>query len=205
MAISSLWHSLLGVDRHGAPVTDVYTWEASAPSSTLPSLRSTLDQSSYRERTGSYLHSSYPLAAWWYLRERSASVYRWIDLPGWVASEVFGVVGGWSIDMAAGSGLWNQDAGEWDDVTLSAVGLTADALGPIWTAPQPVGERAHVFGLTDAVVVPPYGDAACSSIGVGAVGPTVSALTAGTSGSLRVLLDKTSPAVPFGLWRFLDS
>lgn len=202
VAISSLWHSIVGVDRDGTPVTDVYTWESSAPAVTLPSLRTALDQSSYRERTGSYLHSSYPLAGWWYLRSRSGPAHRWIDLPSWVASEVLGVEGGWSVDMAAGSGLWNQDSGSWDDTTLSIVGLPVADLGPLWTAPQPVGEQAHTFGLAGAVVVPPYGDGACSSIGVGAVGGAVSALTAGTSGSLRTLLNGPPPTVPFGLWRY---
>lgn len=202
VAVSSLWHSLLGLDEHDRPCTDAYTWEASAPAITLDALAEQLDLLEYRSRTGSYLHASYPLAAWWYLRQRDVTAHRWIDLPSWVLSEVLGVEHGWSPDMAAGSGLWNQDLGVWDQVTADAVGMDITRFGDVWDQPRPVGERARDFGLDGALVIPPYGDGACNSIGIGAVGPSVGALTAGTSGSLRVLLQGDAPQAPFGLWRY---
>ncbi|WP_308797726.1 FGGY-family carbohydrate kinase [Agromyces silvae] len=202
VAVSSLWHSLLGIDQDGAPCTDVYTWEASAPDATLDTLAEHLDLLEYRRRTGSYFHASYPLAAWWYLRQQQVTAHRWSDLPGWLMAEVLGVEGGWSVDIAAGSGMWNQDLAEWDAPTAHAVGVDLSSLGAPWRESRPTGPRARTFGLEDAVVIPPYGDGVCNSIGIGAVGPTVSALTAGTSGSLRVLLDGDAPHAPFGLWRY---
>lgn len=202
VTFSSLWHSLVGVDESGAPTTPVYTWEAPSPDVTLDALGTTLELESYRRRTGSYLHASYPLAAWWYLRSEGVDADRWMDLPGWLAHETFGVAGGWSIDLAAGSGIWDQTKRRWDTVTAEAVRLDLSKLGEVWTEPQVVGDRGAELGLRGAVVIPPYGDGVCNSIGIGAVGPHVSALTAGTSGSFRVLLPGEAPATPFGLWRY---
>lgn len=202
VSISSLWHSLVGIDDSGAPETDVYTWEATAPDAALDGLAERLEPVGYRHRTGSYLHASYPVAAYWYLRSRGTESARWSDLPGWLAREVLGVDGGWSVDIASGSGMWNQAEARWDEETCTAIDLDPSRLGPIWSTAQEVGARASEFGLRGAVVLPPFGDGACNSVGIGATGPAVSALTVGTSGSLRMLVDAQVDETPFGLWRY---
>ncbi|BDI22563.1 FGGY-family carbohydrate kinase [Herbiconiux sp. L3-i23] len=203
VSVSSLWHSLLAVDEHDRPLTEVFTWESSGPDATLDGLFDRFAPEEYRASTGSYLHSSYPLAAYWYLRGTVPSSARWIDLSGWLMRQVFGVDTGWSVDLAAGSGIWNQDRAEWDATVLDAVDLDASALGPVWREPVSlVGDAASALDLSGAVLLPVFGDGVCNSVGIGAVGPTVSALTAGTSGSLRMLLGAEDVSVPRGLWRY---
>ena len=203
VSVSSLWHSLLAVDADDRPLTEVFTWESTGPNATIDGLYDVLDSEQYRASTGSYLHASYPLAAYWYLRGTVPADSRWVDLSGWLMRQVFGLNTGWSADIAAGSGLWNQDAASWDESVCDTVGIDAALLGSVWHSPvELTGLRASAIGLGGAHVIPVFADGVCNSVGVGAVGPTVSALTAGTSGSLRMLLSDENVSVPRGLWRY---
>ena len=201
VVMSSLWHSVLGVDATDAPVTRVFTWESTEPDAVVPQLAALLDAESYRARTGSYLHASYPLAGIRLLREQGADPARWSDLPGWLVRTVLGVDVGWSAQLAAGSAMWHQTRDVWDVETLAAVGVPEARLGEVWREPVELGAAAPA-GLAGARLLPVLGDGYCDSLGIGAVGPDVSALTAATSGSLRMILDGVLESAPFGIWRY---
>jgi gluconokinase len=65
-----------------------------------------------------------------------------------------------------------------------------------------VTAEAARFGLRGAVLHPVFGDGACNNIGVQAVGADTAALSAGTSGSIRLLLPDVIEDAPCGLWRY---
>lgn len=199
ISFSTLWHSVLAVNADDEPVTSAYSWESTAPARTLPSLAARIDATSYRARTGSYVHPSYPAAGVWMLRQDGHRPARWTDLTSWLVRRVLGADAGWSHEVAAGSGMWDQTAGTWDRPTLDALEIGEDDLGPIWRSDAEV--RAG-FGLTGVPVTPTWSDGVCNSVGMGAVGPTTCALTAGTSGSLRLVQDGIRTDVPDGLWRY---
>jgi gluconokinase len=201
VVMSSLWHSVLGVDASDEPVTRVFTWESTEPDAVVPQLAELLESERYRARTGSYLHASYPLAGIRLLREQGADPARWSDLPGWLVRTVFGVETGWSSQLAAGSAMWHQAHDAWDAETLDAVGVPEARLGEVWREPVVLGAAAPA-GLAGARLLPVLGDGYCDSRGIGAVGVDVSALTAATSGSLRMILDGVIQDAPFGIWRY---
>ncbi|MEU9888288.1 FGGY-family carbohydrate kinase [Sphaerisporangium sp. NPDC051011] len=203
VAVSSLWHSVLVVDARDEPLTEVYTWESTGPDASLDGLYAHLDAEDYRRRTGSYVHSSYPMAAFWHIRDRIPSDSRVTDLPSWLLRRTLGLDIGWSGDMAAGSGMWAQDDADWDTGVLNVLDLDPARLGPAWVDPAPVGSLGRALGLADTLVLPVFGDGLCSSVGVGAVGDHEAAVTVGTSGGVRMILD-SAPAetVPRGLWRY---
>jgi gluconokinase len=201
VVMSSLWHSVLGVDAHDAPVTRVFTWESTEPDAVVPELARLLDAEAYRARTGSYLHASYPLAGIRLLLDQGARPARWTDLPGWLLRTVLGVETGWSAQLAAGSAMWHQARDAWDAETLDAVGVPVSALGEVWREPVVLGADAPA-GLAGARLLPVLGDGYCDSVGIAAIGADVSALTAATSGSLRMILDGVLDDAPFGIWRY---
>lgn len=203
VAVSALWHSVLGVDDEDAPVSEVLTWESTAAADAVEDLAARLgaaglDATEYRRRTGGYLHPSYPVAAIRLLTDRGVRARRWTDLTSWLLRRVLGVDVGWSPEIAAGSGLWDQAAGCWDPDVLAAAAVDPATLGTPWTAPVEIPTGP----LSGARLVPTFADGICHNVGLGATGPRTCALAVGTSGSLRLLLDDDAGPVPHGLWRY---
>jgi gluconokinase len=112
------------------------------------------------------------------------------------------------LSMASGTGLLQQDTGQWDREVLAAVGLTPDQLGRL--EPAHAGRRglrgaaaARLPLLRNVPFFPALGDGACGNVGSGALGSDRAALTIGTSAALRVLVPRSAPPAPPGLWRYL--
>jgi gluconokinase len=59
VALSTFWHSVLGVDRQGRPTTPVFTWADRRAADAAGELRERLDEAAVHRRTGCVLHSSY--------------------------------------------------------------------------------------------------------------------------------------------------
>src|SRR5918911_1399614 len=59
VAMSTFWHSVLGVDREGRPTTPVLTWADRRAAKSASDLRERVDERAYHRRTGCVLHSSY--------------------------------------------------------------------------------------------------------------------------------------------------
>ena len=58
-AISSFWHSLVGVDQDGKPTTKLYAWAETRPARFVSRLRADLNEKESHNRTGCPFHSSY--------------------------------------------------------------------------------------------------------------------------------------------------
>src|SRR5215210_4969852 len=59
VAMSTFWHSVLGLDREGRPTTPILTWADRRAAESVPELRESLDERTYHLRTGCVPHSSY--------------------------------------------------------------------------------------------------------------------------------------------------
>ena len=84
VAISTMWHSLLGLDGDGQPLTPVYSWADRRAAAAAAHLRGELDEDAVHQRTGCRLHSSYWPAKLAWLRETDAAGLRAranLDLP----------------------------------------------------------------------------------------------------------------------------
>ena len=57
VATDTFWHSLVGVDTDGRPVTHVITWEDTRPRQAAAELSAQLDRRAVHERTGARLHA----------------------------------------------------------------------------------------------------------------------------------------------------
>nr|WP_240188446.1 FGGY-family carbohydrate kinase [Nakamurella flavida] len=200
VSVSVQWQTLLAVDADDRPLGDVLTWESTVPAADLAEVRDALRGVFSRETSGTYLHSSSPVAA-----VRTVSVpgtARLTDLAGWLTRRLTGRDVGWSPVIAAASGLWDRWAGGWTSPVLSALGVDEHRLGGVCAHPVHPRLGSWAAGWAPAAAwLPALGDGLCHNLGLGAVGPGATALTVGTSGSVRALLPG-SPAVPDGLWAF---
>ncbi len=214
VGITSFWHSLLGLDESGSPVTPVYFWADSRADATINELSQLVDRGEVRQRTGCRLHSSYWPAKLIWLRmtqpEQFDRVSRWVGFAEYAAQRLTGLGDtGMSVSMASGTGLLDVHSVTWDQPLLSTLNV------PLSKLPALVDVKDHsILGdeftarwpILDGVPwMPALGDGACANVGSGAIGRDRIALTLGTSGAMRLILP--APAgeqwpVPTGLWAY---
>ena len=208
VGMATFWHSLLGLDASGRPTTAVLTWADTRAARIVPMLRERLDPEAHHQRTGAYLHPSYPVARLAWLRAEHRSIWerttRWVSFAEYLFLRWFGQAT-CSISMASGTGLFHHETLGWDLPTLEAVGLQPSQLSAIGDEPAS-GLRATYArrwpALTRADWLPAWGDGACSNVGSGAVGTDRLALMVGTSGAMRLLWEGIPPEPPQGLWLY---
>ena len=205
VAMSTMWHCLLGLAADGTPATPVYTWADRRAADAATELRERLDERAVHARTGCPLHSSYWPAklAWLHASAPSAvaRVRAWVSPGEYIQRRLFGdaPVG---TSMASATGLLDQHRRHWDREVAEAVGA-ADALPAIDDTPLRGlrDEWARRWpSLRDVPWFPAVGDGACSNVGTGCVTHDRAALMVGTSGAMRVMWAADDVPIPPGLW-----
>ena len=226
VGISTYWHSLIGLDEAGAPLTPIYSWADTRPGSAATKLRREWDEKAVHARTGCMTHPSYYPAKLRWLQATQLELYqkvsRWASPGEYLISELFGNRQACqSLSMASGTGLLNQISCTWDKETLDFLKLTPDLFAPIVTLKNPAkGLKAKYASRWNALKEVPFfpavGDGACGNVGSGCVSTENMAINLGTSGAIRVLwseeqkadktnvssANKSSPTPPLGLWRY---
>jgi gluconokinase len=205
-AMSTFWHSVIGLDRDGRPTTPVLYWADRRAASAARELRERLDEAAIHRRTGCVLHSSYwPAKLLWLSRENPevfARTERWVSPGDYFYERFFGDahVG---TSMASATGLFDQNLRRWDEALVEALPLERTQLSPISDEPL-VGlqdEWARRWpALRDIPWFPAAGDGACSNVGSGCTRNDRLALMVGTSGAMRVLWKSDSVEIPDGPW-----
>lgn len=208
VAVSTFWHSVLGVDERGRPTTRVLTWADTRARGAAAALRREVDPIATHARTGCVLHASYLPAKLRWLREHEAEAYArtkwWMSLGEYLHLRVLGARRA-GHGMASATGLYDQRALRWDRPLLSRLAIGEDALSPI--DDEPLAAMLPAFArrwpaLANAVWVPAIGDGACSNVGAGAIGRDTASIFLGTSGAMRVLYATADPPVIAGGWTY---
>jgi gluconokinase len=213
VAVSCFWHSLLGLDAVGRPVTPIYMWGDTRSKVAAARIRAEIDVEAYRQECGVTVHSSYWPAKLRWLREAEpetfARVVRWTSAADYLAL-VWQGIDRVAVPMASGTGLLNIHTADWSDRALAIAGIGREALPPI------VERAAAATGLTAEWAkrwpalagipwYPGIGDGACANAGSGAIGSRRLALTLGTSGAVRGIIEALLGApytVPPGVWAY---
>ena len=205
-AMSTFWHSVIGLDRDGRPTTPVLYWADRRAASAARELRERLDEAAIHRRTGCVLHSSYwPAKLLWLSRENPevfARTERWVSPGDYFYERFFGDshVG---TSMASATGLFDQNLRRWDEALVEALPLERTQLSPISDEPLTglKDEWARRWpALRDIPWFPAVGDGACSNVGCGCTRNDRLALMVGTSGAMRVLWKADSVEIPDGPW-----
>ena len=206
IGISCFWHSLLGVGENNLAVTPLFSWADTRSQAQAQALKAEIDERAYHSRTGCVLHTSYWPAKLRWLREtqpqKLGEVTRWMSFGEYVALRLFGAAT-CSISMASGTGLFDQNAANWDPSVLSALSLIPAQMNPLSDKPQTglsTEWAKRLLALKDLPWFPAYGDGACSNIGSGASAANRIAINVGTSGAMRVAVKAGSVTIPDGLF-----
>lgn len=204
LAFSSAMHGLVGLDPEGHPLTPLITWADSRAADTARDLRAREGSLALHRRTGTPIHPMSPLVKLAWLRRARPSLHAAVHTWGGVKELVLArAVGARVTDVscASGTGLWSSGdghgagtSGHWDPEALDLAGITAERLGdPVDTTAVVGGLLASDWGVpVGTPVVAGAGDGPLGNLGVGAVRPGVAACSIGTSGALRLTVDRFS-------------
>ncbi|HEV2837254.1 MAG TPA: FGGY family carbohydrate kinase, partial [Pyrinomonadaceae bacterium] len=110
VAISTFWHSLLGVDESGKPSTRLLTWADTRAVQAAKELRAEFDEREIHARTGCRFHPSYwPAKLRWLKTEHAesfAATRQWLGFGEYLCLRLFAKATA-SVSMASATGLFN--------------------------------------------------------------------------------------------------
>lgn len=213
VAFDTLVGNVLGVDEDGDAITPVYTYADTRNAPDAQELRHELGPdgaAAAHDRTGCLIHTSYlPARFRWLARtepELFGRVARWVSLGEYLYFRLFGE---WrvSYSAAAWSGLLNRRELTWDATWLERLPVNEDQLSPLGDLDQPCSGLQAPWAerwpaLAQVPWLLPVGDGAAANIGSGCSSPARIALTMGTTGAMRVVVDPGLAQVPAGLWLY---
>jgi gluconokinase len=195
VSIACFWHSLVGVDAKGDPLTPVLGWADMRAARFAQQLRLKLNEGAAHARTGCRFHPVYWPARFLWLREEETLIYgsvrRWMTFAEWLSSVLLDE-SLMSVSMASGTGLFDLDSRRWDEELMEATGVAPEQLPPVASEHKPSGRLKEEYArrwprLNDALWFPAIGDGAANNIGAGCLTRERVALMVGTSGAMRAL------------------
>ncbi|MFF4876369.1 gluconokinase [Micromonospora sp. NPDC000668] len=198
LSFGSAMHSLIGLDADGVPLTRSVTWADARSSRQAERLRAVPSGLALHRRTGTPMHPMAPLPKLLWFAEQEPKLFErvahWVGIKDWVLLRLCEVLVT-DHSVASGTGLMDIHKLEWDSEALAIAGITEEQL------PQLVSTTAVLPGLTPQAaaatglpqrtpVVVGAGDGPLANLGLGAVRPGMVACSIGTSGAMRVMVER---------------
>jgi gluconokinase len=184
VACSTAMHGLVALDEHDRPLTPLLTWADTRAVDQADRLKA--EHPDLHDRTGTPLHPMSPLAKLVWFRECAPEIHaaarRWVGLKELVLHRL---TGRWVVDcsVASGTGLLDLATLDWCPEALELAGVHREQLAELVAPSELVGEG----------IIAGAGDGPLANLGIGAVRPGVAACSIGTSGALRLMVER--PAV----------
>ncbi len=197
VGFSAAMHGVLAVDANGNPVSPFLTWMDRRSAAIADGWREDGTGLDLYARTGAPMHPMLPICKLRWMSEHGADAFRsaarFVSLKELIVARW---TGEWAIDygIAAATGMFDGRKRAWDERGLELARVEPGRLStPVSTHTAYRDLRpavATALGLPkDAAIVLCSSDGALANIGVGAIGPGDVALTLGTSGAVRTMLD----------------
>jgi gluconokinase len=209
VAVCAFWHSLVGIDKQGAPTTKVFGWADTRSKDFIKVLRANFDENEIHNRTGARFHSSYWTAKLAWLCKENPKVFeqtaKWLSFTDYLALKLFDN-SATSISMASGTGIFDIRKCAWDKKLIEFLKIKDENLPEIVETDSRIFQLNAIFAkrwkkLKDAKWFPTIADGAANNIGAGCITKSKTALMIGTSGAMRVAFKgDPPPKIPDGLW-----
>jgi len=211
ICFSAAMHSIMALNKEGNPLTAVYTWADIRSNAYARKLRMTDLGNRLYSNTGTPVHPMSPLCkiAWIKneLPEIFNNTYKFISIKEFIFYHLFGK---FLVDysIASATGLFNTNELRWNPESLAFAGITAAYLSePV--SPTHVETALHEaysdrFGFVhDIPFIIGSSDGCLAIPGSGAIMPSEAALTIGTSGALRKIIDRPLPQPGGNLFNYV--
>lgn len=200
LSFSTALHSLIGLDAGGTPLTPSITWADSRAAVQAERLRAAAGGLALHRRTGTPVHPMAPLPKLvWFAEQEPAlctRVAHWVGIKDYVLLRLCGTLLT-DHSVASATGLLDIHRLRWDPDALRIARITEAQLPelvPTTTIlPGLTPAAAEATGLpADTPIVVGAGDGPLANLGLGAVRPGVVACSIGTSGAMRVMVERPS-------------
>ncbi len=200
LSFSSAMHTLIGLDRDSKPLTPSLSWADSRSGEQAERLRAAAGGLALHRRTGTPVHPMAPLSKLVWFREQQPEVFAkaasWVGIKDYVLLRMCDALVT-DHSMASGSGLMDIHRLRWDPEALQLAGIAAEQLPELLPTthvlPGLNEATASATGLPAGTpVVLGAGDGPLANLGLGAVDPGVAAISIGTSGAMRVMVEKAA-------------
>ncbi|WP_223069976.1 gluconokinase [Paenibacillus caui] len=198
VSFSAAMHSVIPVNGEHKPLMRCMTWADNRSAEWTEKLKLELGGHQIFLRTGTPIHPMSPLTKLLWMRheepEMFAQTNKFISIKEYIFHKLFGE---YVIDysMASCTGLLDLNKLDWDEEALNVAGITRDRLSRLVPTtyemkgmnPEYAGQMGldpdtpFIIGATDGVL---------SNLGVNAIDPGVVAVTIGTSGAIRTVVDR---------------
>ena len=198
ISFSSAMHSVIAMDEQDQPLTPCITWADNRSEAWSRKIKNELNGHEIYKRTGTPIHPMSPLSkiAWLVneLPEIASKATKYIGIKEYIFKKFFDQ---YVVDhsLASATGMMNLKTLDWDEEALQIAGITRSQLSDLvpttklfsgcnpslakemGIAPQ----TPFVIGASDGVL---------SNLGVNAIGKGEIAVTIGTSGAIRTIINE---------------
>jgi len=197
MSFSAAMHSLIAVDQNGTPLTQSITWADRRSAGWVSKIRENYHGQAIYHRTGTPIHPMSPFVKLVWLRHEQPDLFaraaKFISIKEYILHQWFGE---YAVDysIANATGLFNMETMDWDAEALEVAGITRDRLSPLVPTTHILtgikGDYAQQMKISEQLpVVIGSSDGVLANLGVGAIKTGIVAVTVGTSGAIRTVLD----------------
>ncbi|MDQ1145671.1 gluconokinase [Bacillus sp. SORGH_AS 510] len=198
ISFSSAMHSLIAIDENDQPLTPCITWADNRSEGWAHKIKDELNGHEVYKRTGTPIHPMSPLSkiTWIVndLPEIAAKTKKYIGIKEYIFKKFFDqyVV---DYSLASSMGMMNLKNLDWDEEALSIAGITRDQLSKLVPTTEIFTncnlELAKQIGIDPQTpFVIGASDGVLSNLGVNAIGKGEIAVTIGTSGAIRTIIDQ---------------
>ncbi|MEC0586901.1 gluconokinase [Bacillus spizizenii] len=198
ISFSSAMHSVIAIDEKDQPLTPCITWADNRSESWAHKIKDELNGHEVYKRTGTPIHPMAPLSKIaWITNERkeiASKAKKYIGIKEYIFKQLFNE---YVIDysLASATGMMSLKNLDWDEEALRIAGITQDHLSKLVPTTEifqhcnpelaiQMGidpETPFVIGASDGVL---------SNLGVNAIKKGEIAVTIGTSGAIRTIIDQ---------------
>lgn len=198
VSFSCAMHSLILMDKNDQPLTRAITWADNRAAKYSEELNENGCGAQIYAKTGTPIHPMAPLSKILWLRNEKPELFKktkkFIDLKSYIFFKLFGV---YKMDysLASATGLFNIFTLDWEKQALDLLQIQSEQLPDlVETTDMITGLKPQFADLLEIDTQTPFvygaSDGVLSNLGVNAIEPGVVAVTIGTSGAVRVVVDK---------------
>lgn len=197
LSCSSAMHTLIGLSPDYEVLTPSSTWADTRADVQAERIRAGAGGLALHRRTGTPVHPMSPLVRLVWYREQEPKLCEqvgfWCGIKEYV---IYRLTGALIMDhsIASCSGLLNLEQLDWDAEALALAGIMPEQLPELVPTTHALALSETAAAETGLPVGTPViagaGDGPLANLGVGAVRPGMAACSLGTSGALRVVVDR---------------
>ncbi|MFC7371945.1 gluconokinase [Fictibacillus iocasae] len=198
ISFSSAMHSVIAIEENGDPLTPCITWADNRSEVWAHKIKTKHNGHNLYKRTGTPIHPMSPFSKIMWIAndhpEIAAKAHKYIGIKEFVFKKLFDQ---YVIDhsIASATGMMNLEKLDWDKEALKVAGITKDQLSTLVPTTktftgcnQQLAQQMNIQHETPFVIG--ASDGVLSNLGVNAIHKGEIAVTIGTSGAIRTIIDR---------------